>query len=314
VKSSIAAFLAVGIAYAQSNGSIGGTVKDPNGGVVPGATVTVTNQAQGLRQTVRSNPEGDFVFAQLPPGTYKLAVEASGFKKKESSNVVLPVASKVSVGDITLEIGSLAETITVEADAATLQIQSESGERSNIVTNRQLRDIGLNGRNVVDLMRTIPGVISGGVTANAASTVTNIAGGFSINGTRTAQHEYTIDGITNLNLGNNTGALVSVNPDALEEVKVLTSNYQAEYGRSGGGFIALTTRGGTNQLHGGGRYFRRHDSLNANPFFNNLRGGSDRGFPRPLYRYNFYGWDLGGPIHIPKIVRGKDKLFFFVSQ
>ncbi len=94
----------------------------------------------------------------------------------------------------------------------------------------------------VDL-RTIPGVISGGVTANAASTVTNIAGGFNINGTRGAQHEYTIDGVTNLNLGNNTGALVSINPDALQEVKVLTSNYQAEFGRAGGGFIALTTRG-----------------------------------------------------------------------
>jgi mono/diheme cytochrome c family protein len=145
-------------------------------------------------------------------------------------------------------------------------------------------------------MRTIPGVSSGGVTANAASTVNNVSGGFNINGTRSAQHEYTVDGVTNLNLGNNTGAIVSVNPDALQEVKVLTSNYQAEYGRAGGGFIALTTRGGTNQLHGGGRYFRRHDSLNADPYFNNLRGGSPAGFTRPLYRYNFYGWDLGGPI------------------
>ena len=227
---------------------------------------------------------------------------------------MLPVSSKISVGDIILEVGSLTETITVEASAATIQIQSESGERSNTLTNQQLREIGLNGRNVVDLMRTIPGVISGGVTANAASTVTNITGGFSINGTRSAQHEYTIDGVTNLNLGNNTGALVSVNPDALEEVKVLTSNYQAEYGRAGGGFIALTTRGGTNEFHGGGRYFRRHDSLNADPFFNNLRGGSDTGFPRPLYRYNFYGWDLGGPVYIPKVVNGKNKLFFFISQ
>jgi len=88
-----------------------------------------------------------------------------------------------------------------------------------------------------------------------------------------------VDGVTNLNLGNNTGALVSVNPDALEEVKVLTSNYQAEYGRAGGGFIALTTRGGSNEFHGGARYFRRHDSMNADPFFNDLRGGSAMASP-----------------------------------
>lgn len=238
----------------------------------------------------------------------------TGFKKKENNNIVLPVASKVNVGDIVLDVGSLTDTVTVEADAGTIQLQSESGERSNIVTNRQLRDIQLNGRNVVDLMRTIPGVVSGGVTANAASTVTNIAGGFNINGTRGAQHEYTIDGVTNLNLGNNTGALVSINPDALQEVKVLTSNYQAEYGRAGGGFIALTTRGGTNEFHGGGRYFRRHDSLNANTFFNNLRGGSPAGFSRPLSRYNFYGWDLGGPVYIPRVLNGRNKLFFFISQ
>jgi Carboxypeptidase regulatory-like domain/TonB-dependent Receptor Plug Domain len=301
-------------AWSQSNGSISGTIKDPNGAVIQGAQVAVAAQALGIRQSTTSDSAGDFLFAQLPPGTYQLTVEAAGFKKKESSNVVLPISSKISVGDINLEVGSLTETITVEASAATIQIQSETGERSNTLTNKQLREIGLNGRNIVDLMRTIPGVISGGVTANSASTVTNITGGFSINGTRSAQHEYTIDGITNLNLGNNTGALVSVNPDALEEVKVLTSNYQAEYGRAGGGFIALSTRGGTNQFHGGARYFRRHDSLNADPFFNNLRGGSSAGFPRPLYRYNFYGWDLGGPVYIPKVVNGKDKLFFFISQ
>ena len=204
------------------------------------------------------------------------------------------MASRVNAGDFVLEVGNVSETITVEADVGRLQIQTESGERSDLVTNKQLRDIALNGRNVVDLMKLVPGVIAGGTITT--STVTNVVGGFNINGTRNAQHEYTVDGVTNLNLGNNTGGLVSVNPDALEEVKVLTSNYQAEYGRSGGGFIALTTRGGTSELRGGVRYFRRHDSLNANTFFNNARGGSDAGFPRPLYRFNYYGWDLGGPV------------------
>ncbi len=314
LRTALAAASFTASVFAQSNGSISGTVKDSQGGVIPNAAVGVANSSQGVTQTTKTSGDGAFVFPQLPPGTYKLSVEMQGFKKLENSSVVLPVASKVNVGDVVLQVGSTGETVTVEAEAGQLQIQSETGERSNVITNRQLRDIGLNGRNVVDLMRTIPGVIAGGVTANAASTVTNITGGFNINGTRSAQHEYTMDGVTNLNLGNNTGALVSINPDALEEVKVLTSNYQAEYGRSGGGFIALTTRGGTNEFHGGARYFRRHDSLNADTWFNNARGGSAKGFPRPLYRYNFYGWDFGGPVVIPKVVNGRNKMFFFISQ
>jgi hypothetical protein len=303
-----------GIASAQSSGSITGTVKDSNGGVIPGASVAATDASQGIHEATRSNETGIFVFAELPPGTYTISVETQGFKKTERHDVVLPVSSKVSVGDIVLQVGSVSETINVEADQGQLEVQSSSGEQSELVTNRQLRDLALNGRNVVDLFKTIPGVISSGVVANAASTVTNIVGNININGTRSLQHEYTIDGVTNLNLGNNTGALVSINPDAVEEVKVLTSNYQAEYGRAGGGYIGLTTRGGTNDFHGGARYFRRHDSLNADSYFNDLRGGSANGFPRPLYRYNYYGWDFGGPVLIPKLFNGRNKVFFFISQ
>ena len=212
-------------ALAQNSGSITGTVKDSGGGVIPGALVTVIDQARASRQTATTTAEGNFAFPQLQPGTYTVTTEAKGFKKSESTDVTLPVATRISLGDIVLQVGSISDTITVEADAGTTQIQSESGERSNIVTNRQIRDIGLNGRNIIDLMRTLPGILSGGVTQNAASTVTNITDNININGTRSVQHEYTLDGITNLNLGNNTGALVSVNPDALEEVKVMTSNY-----------------------------------------------------------------------------------------
>ncbi len=299
------------LTFAQGASSIVGTVKDTSGGALPGATITVADVARGVTQTVQSSPQGTFVFPQLTPGTYTLTAELSGFKKVERSNVILPTASKVNVGILVLEVGNVSETITVEADAGRLQIQTESGERSDIVTNRQLRDIALNGRNIVDLMKLVPGVIT--ARSLTTSTVTNVVDQLNINGTRSLQHEYTVDGVTNLNLGNNTGGLVSVNPDALEEVKVLTSNYQAEYGRSGGGFIALTTRSGTRELHGGLRYFRRHDSLNANTYFNNARGGSEAGLPRPLYRFNYYGWDLGGPV--PFVGTKEDpKLFFFVAQ
>ncbi|MEO7190211.1 MAG: carboxypeptidase regulatory-like domain-containing protein [Vicinamibacterales bacterium] len=298
-------------AFAQDAGSISGTVKDQSGAALPGATVTASNVALAVSQTVQSGSEGAFVFPLLPPGTYTVIAELSGFKKASKLNVILPTASKVSAGDFTLEIGSVTEVVSVEADAGRLQIQTQSGERSDLVTNRQLRDIALNGRNIADLMKLVPGVIAAGTITT--STVTNVVGQFNINGTRSSQHEYTIDGVTNLNLGNNTGGLVSVNPDALEEVKVLTSNYQAEYGRAGGGFIALTTRGGSSQYRGGLRYFGRNEGLNANTYFNEARGGAAAGFPKPLYRFNYYGWDYGGPV--PGFgTRSNPRMFFFAAQ
>src|SRR5262249_51885445 len=148
-------------------------------------------------------------------------------------------------------------------------IKTESGEPSDLVTNRQIRGLALNGRNILDLTKTIPGIINTSQAAN--STVTNATGTFTINGVRSNMHEVTVDGSTNLNTGNNSGLLGTLNPDAVAEIKILTSNYQAEYGRAGGGFVQLTTCSGTNEYHGGGRYFRRHDSLNANNYFNNAR-------------------------------------------
>jgi hypothetical protein len=145
-----------GSALAQSSGSISGSVQDSHGGVIQDGAVTVSNPLGGVSQTTRTNSEGNFVFPQLPPGTYTVAAEMPGFKKSEKKDVVLPAASRVNVGNMVLEVGAVTETVTVAAEAGQLQIQSESGERSNLVTNRQLRDIGLNGRNVVDLMRTIP--------------------------------------------------------------------------------------------------------------------------------------------------------------
>ncbi len=311
-----------GLVFGQSGGSMSGSVKDASSAALTGAKVTVSDPARSVTQVAATNSDGVFVFPNLPPGNYTVIAEKAGFKRLEKQNVRLGTGDRISAGDFMMEVGQVVETVQVSADAGQLQIKTDSGERSDLISGEQLRNIGLNGRNVIDLAKVVPGVISGGAASGSgASTVTNITGSFTINGTRNTQHEYTVDGVTNYNLGNNTGALVSVNPDALEEVKILTSNYQAEYGRSGGGFIALTTRGGTNQYHGSARYFRRHDSLNANTYFNNARGGSDRGFARPLYRFNFYGWDFGGPVVTPRfgeggpaIWNGKGKLFFFINQ
>ena len=303
--------LLAGLAFGQENGSITGTVKDQSGAALPGATITVTSEALGVSQTVQSGSQGTFLVPQLPPGTYAVSAELSGFKRAVKTNVILPIASKVNAGDFVLEIGNVTEVVSVESNLGQLQVQTESGERSDLVTNRQLRDIALNGRNIADLMKVVPGVIAGGTITT--STVTNVVGGFNVNGTRSLQHEYTVDGVTNLNLGNNTGALVSVNPDSLEEVKVLTSNYQAEYGRAGGGFIALTTRGGSSEYRGGLRYFGRNEALNANTFFNNARGGAAAGFSKPPYRFNYYGWDFGGPVPFAG-TKDHPKMFFYAAQ
>lgn len=303
------AFLLATTTFSQSTtGSITGTVKDTANAAVPGATVTATNPATGDAQIATSNDDGVFVFAQLPPATYTIAVERAGFKRVEKTNVVLIAADRLNAGDFMLDVGAVAETVTVQADAGQLQVKSESGERSEAITNKQIKDLALNGRNILDLMKVVPGVVS---TVNGQVSNVQGLGDFNVNGTRSGQQELTIDGASNVNTGNNAWVHVTVNPDAIAEVKVLTSNFQAEYGKAGGGFIQIVTKSGTSEFHGTGRYFRRHDSLNANNFFSNARG-----LPRPLYRYNYYGYDIGGPVIIPwtNFNRNRDKLFFFFNQ
>jgi hypothetical protein len=288
-------------AFGQSveNGSIVGTVKDSKGGVIQGATVTVTDLSQGVTKTALTSSDGDFAFPEIPPGDYTVAVDLPGFKTAVKTGVHLPVDTKVNVGDVVLDVGSISETVTVQASAGQLALQSVSGERSAVITNLQLRDLALNGQNTMDLMKMIPGVIASGSASNTGqSTVLNIVGIVNINGTRSLQNNYTVDGMVNLNLGNNTGALVTVNPDAMAEVKVETSNYAAEYGRSGGGTIALTTRSGTDDYHGGLLYFRRNQAMNADSVFNDDDNAVISPTPydlhtTPLYDYNYYGWNLG---------------------
>jgi hypothetical protein len=301
-------------AAAQNDGTIWGTVRDNNGAAIAGAVVTIVNPVKSLTKTATTNEDGIFVAPQLPPGIYTISVEKSGFKKVEKGNIILSTSDKLNVGDFILDVGDVSETIQVQADVGQLQIKTESGERSDVITNRQIREIALNGRNILDLTKTLPGLIN--TTQRANSTVTNAGGDFTVNGVRSNMHEITVDGATNFNLGNNTGLLVTVNPDAVQEVKILTSNYQAEYGRAGGGFVQITTRSGSNQFHGTGRYFRRHDSLNANSFFNNADNR-----PRNIYRYNFYGYDISGPVFLPRFGEGgpvfwdgRKKLFFFWGQ
>jgi hypothetical protein len=288
-----------------TSGTIFGTVKDPTGAMVKGATVTISDPSNGLTRTVTTSDSGGFSAPGLYPGTYTITIEAKGFKKMETTGIVLSAADKLNAGDFLLTVGTTSEEVTVSADAGQIQLQSNSGERSDLITSKQLNDVAMNGRNVLDYMKLIPGVVG---TADLHRSGTGHISDFNINGTRGNQHEFTIDGASNVDTGDNGGTHVTLNTDAIEEVKILTSNYQAEFGKAAGGQIAVTTKSGTNQWHGNARFFHRNEGLNANEYFNiqaELKKGAKNS--PPLYRYNDIGYQFGGPIK-------KDKVFFFWSQ
>lgn len=282
-----------------TSGTILGSVQDSSGAVIPGAKITASASSVGVTRTVTASGNGTFSLANLPAATYHLSVQAKGFQTSEKEGVILSSADKLNAGVFTLNVGAEATTVTVTADTAELQIQANSGERSDLITGKQLNDIALNGRNVLDIIRVIPGVSgrgSFGVSGTGGLT------SYSVNGTRTNQHDFTLDGASNVDTGDNGGTQVTINTDAIAEVKVLTSNYQAEFGKAGGGSIVVTSRGGTNDFHGNVHFFHRNEGMNANDWISNHNGTA-----KPKYRYNTIGYQIGGPIK-------RDKLFFFFSN
>jgi Carboxypeptidase regulatory-like domain/TonB-dependent Receptor Plug Domain len=317
VAISLLLVLMCGVAFAQvTSGTIFGTVKDSSGALVPGATVVVKSDVTGILRTTQTKDEGTFVVPNIAPGTYSITVEAKGFRKVEKTGIQLSAGDRLSAGEFTLAVGAAENTVTVAADAGQIQLQSNSGERSDLVTGKQINDLALNGRNIIDFVKVVPGVVS---SFNGEVSGTGGIDAFNVNGTRANQHEFTIDGSSNVDTGNNGGTHVTINPDAIAELKILTSNYQAEYGKAGGGQLAVVTKSGTNTFHGNARYFHRHEGLNANSWFNKQSQLSDTSNPHndpPLYRYNYFGYQIGGPVVIPgtSLNKNRDKLYFFWSQ
>ncbi len=310
------------VAAAQTSASLSGTVSDPQGNAIVGAKVIASDSTRNLQVETRSGGDGTFAFPSLQPGTYAVTVEAQGFKKFVKTGVALAVADRQSTGNIVLEVGQIGDTVEVTADAAQLLVKTESGEQSQIIGGDQVKDLAINGRNFLDLAKLTPGVVS---FVNAQTAGPAGAAGFNINGTRANQHNLTVDGATNLDTGSNGSLHVALVLDNIAEFKILTSNYQAEYGRSAGGSVQIVTKGGTKDFHGTGYWFHRHEGFNANSFFNNAEGRRANGTevrPRNFYRYNYQGYNIGGPMYLPKSIFGplggfnenKDKLFFFWSQ
>lgn len=286
-------------------GQVSGTVLDQSGGAVPGVSLTLTSKSTGQIRTTRTNSDGYFVIPELLPGIYSLSAEAAGFKKYEQQEVAVTATERVTLS-IALQVGAVTETISVTGQV--VQVQTESAERSGLITAREMQELPLKGRSYMGTAKFLPGIVD---TANRESPGWNDLVGVNINGTRAGTINLNLDGITSLDTGSMTGPYLAPSIDAVAEVKVLLSNYQAEYGRSSGGTINTVIKSGTRDFHGGAYYYFRNDAMNANEFFNNRNGSK-----RPRYRFNNPGYFLGGPVLLPgtNFNKNRDKLFFFWSQ
>jgi hypothetical protein len=303
-----AAVLVAASAFSQNvTGVITGTVKDPAGSVVPNAQVTLTNEATRTTRSVDSNNAGVFVFPSVMPGAYTIDVSMAGFRSHQVRDIGLTANERRSLGDIVLQVGQVQERVEVTAEIT--PVQTASSERAGLVAGSQLLNTAIRGRDFVALLSTLPGIYD----ANAASREVSKgpgAGGLSINGGRSTSINFSLDGVQNTDTGSNSGSHNQPNMDAVAEVKVLTSNYQAEHGRNSSGTINVIVKSGTQDFHGSGFWFYRHEGLYANNFFSNRSGT-----PRPINRINNAGYTIGGPVYIPgKFNSNKEKLFFFFSQ
>jgi hypothetical protein len=287
-------------------GQISGSVSDQTGAAIAKAKVEVTNQETQRRIEIQTDADGLFVAPQLLPGTYSISVTATGFRKFENTNIVVTANERVTLKKVELEIGDVSQTVTVTAEAAL--VKTESAERAGLIDEQQMQNISLKGRDYLGMVRLLPGVID---TANREAPGWNNLGGITINGNRGGTLNLTLDGVSSLDTGSMGGPYLAPGLDAIGEVKVLLTNYQAEYGRSSGGTINVVIKNGTRDFHGGGFYFKRHEQFNANEYFNNARG-----IAKQRYRFNYWGGNIGGPVIIPgtSFNKNKDKLFFFWSQ
>ena len=288
-------------AFGQAvSGTILGTVNDVTGAVHPNAKVTVVNEGTGLTRTMQSDSNGEYVFPSLPTGRYTVMAEVSGFKTLALSNIDLGVDQRARV-DLKLESGAISETMTVVGETPLLQ--TSSSELGTTVTNEQIEALPLNGRNFVNLTRTVPGVLRGIPGANidgAGSLAWRASASFSANGQRPRDNNFMLDGVDNNETWLQT-VVIFPSVDSLDEFKLQTSTYSAEFGRSLGGVVNLQIKSGTNNLHGSGFDFIRNDALDANNFFNNRAGRA-----KPDFKQNQFGGTVGGPVF-------KNKTFFFGS-
>src|SRR5712691_7451691 len=301
-RTALAAALALGlnvVSGQNSSGVISGVVSDTTKAVVPNATVTIVNT--DTRVTAwrgLTNESGVYRGPSLSPGLYSVAVELAGFKRAQVEGIPLAVDQRAAV-NITLELGTPSESIEIRGTAS--ELATDTSSLGNVMNPQQVSSLPLPGRNILNLLSLPAGVSSGGdATGINANQLT-------FNGSRTLNSEFSVSGVSVVS-GSTGGVQTLPSSDAIREFKVLTSAYSAEYGRTSGATVTMVLNSGTNQYHGGLYEYFRNEDLNANNYFNNVRG--DR---RPVDRYNLFGGKAGGPVWIPKLYKGKEKTFFFFN-
>jgi len=295
--------LSVPIANAQDTASLTGTVLDSTGAVVAGAQVAVSNAEHGINRTTVTNSAGDYAVPALPaPSSYNVTVTAEGFKKYVAKGVVLDVARKARV-NVTLQVGSATIEVTVEG-ANVAQVETQSSDLAGTVTGKQISQLELNGRNYTQLLALTPGATNQSGQDEPGTGLSTVA--YSVNGGRTEYNNWEIDGGNNMDDGSNTTLMTFPSLDAIAEVRVLSSNYGAQYGRNGSGTVEVETKSGTRAFHGDAYEYLRNDAFNARNYF----------LPTVApYKKNDWGYTIGGPVFIPGHYNGdRTKTFFFFSE
>ncbi len=277
---------------------ITGRVTDSTGAVIPGTSITVTNVATGAERKVTTNEVGYYTVPLLPPGAYRIHIEQEGFKPITRSGIILEVDQRAEL-NFTLEVGALTEQIEVTADV--MQLNTVEASRGQVIENQRIVELPLNGRNYNDLAL----LSAGTVQPNSGSRY----GGFSSGGMRVTQNNFLLDGVDNNGIelagAQRRSEMVQPSIDAIQEFKVQTNAYAAEYGRAMGSVVNVTTKSGTNELHGTAFEFLRNEKLDAKNFFD------DPTKPKPPFKRNQYGFSLGGPLYFGKKLDWRNKVFWF---
>ncbi len=290
----------VSVPLCAQTATVTGRVADASGAIIPTATVTITNTATGIDRTSGVNESGYYSFALLQPGSYRIRVESTGFKTVAQSGLIFETDQRAEL-NFTLEVGAVSEQIEVTANVA--QLNTVEASRGQVIENRRIVEMPLNGRNYNQLALL------------SAGTVQPLAGarmeGFSVNGMRVSQNNFQLDGVDNNGIelagAQRRSEMVQPSIDAIQEFKVQTNSYAAEYGRAMGAVVNVTTKSGSNSVRGTAFEFLRNEKLDAKNFFDR----PDR--PKPPFKRNQYGFTIGGPVFIPKIVDGRNRFFFFTD-
>src|SRR5271168_3752950 len=296
--------------FAQQT-AIRGTVTDPSGAVVPNVSITLTDAATGKRVVIPTNDSGQYAAVDLNIGHYVVKAEAKGFKVAEQKDIVLTIGARMRV-DFQMQLGAAQETVTVEANA--VQVQTDSGEVSNLITGQQMSQLAISGRSIYQLAALTPGASSqiggsGGMSSGVTNTPVGGDNSVEFNGMRQNHNIYLLDGGEDDDRGGAGGMSIAPSSDAIAEFRALTSNYSADYGLSSAGTMTMVLKSGSQTIHASAWEFNRNDAFDARNFFN----------PAPQsvaeLRLNVFGFNVGGPVTFGHLYNPeKKKTFFFYNM